>query len=572
MGSTDRVSRVDSSRLPLSERLRPLRLDDIVGNPQARYELRAWATQWKEGHLPSRRAAVLSGPPGVGKTTAALALAAELGWTLVEMNASDARNETAVEQVAGRASVSHTLDETAPGKGSRHALILLDEADCLTGRLSDAARPRVVPPPLADFLRGRYGSVEALNTAWGLVPKGKPRPFEEWTKVPRSPGNAGWARLPAARRDIDEWRSTARPTDLSDRGGLGAITRLVRTTRQPIVLTVNDDRTLTRYSSVFQSGVVRIRFYPVRDPELATFVLRVARSEGIVLHEGVLDWIVKRAHGDVRAVLNDLDAIAPLASGPWQLSVLGFRDIVADFVALTEETLSSPRYYRSVEIQDRLDAPPDDLLPWIEDNLPTFAPDAAHRDAGFRALAVAEQFLSRARRARVYGLWSYASEVMTGGVSLALHDVPSMGGRGGVSFPQFLGEMGRSRGQRAIRDSLAKKAAARFHLSRAKTREIVLPFLEGVFRSAPGKAARGEVRRTAAGIARDLQLSPEEVGFLLGTEPDSRMVSDLLGGADKGNRTGPSEGEPEAEDSPSAVGPEPGLRKPVQRQLSEFGG
>jgi len=158
------------SRPPLSERLRPTRLDDILGNPRARYELREWATRWQEGHLPARRAAVLSGPPGVGKTTAALALASEFGWTTVEMNASDARNESAVEQVAGRASVSHTLGDTVGEKGPRHALILLDEADCLTGRLTETQRPRAVPPALSEFLRGRYSSIDALNASGDWFP------------------------------------------------------------------------------------------------------------------------------------------------------------------------------------------------------------------------------------------------------------------------------------------------------------------------------------------------------------------------------------------------------------------
>lgn len=561
-----------TSRLPLAERLRPSRLDDIVGNPRARYELRAWAMQWQEGRMPSRRAAVLSGPPGVGKTTAALALAAELGWTLVEMNASDARNEQAVEQVAGRASVSQTLDETVAGKRARHALILLDEADCLTGRLTETVRSRPAPPGLGDFLRGRYGTIDALNAAWGLLPKAKPRAFEDWAAVPRSPGNAGWARLPAARRDIEEWRSSGRPTDLSDHGGLGAITRLARTTRQPIVLTVNDDRTLTRYSTVFRTGVVRIRFYPVRDPELGAFVQRVARTERIVLHPGALESIVKRAHGDVRAALNDLDAIAPLDPGPWQLSVLGFRDLAADFVALTEEALTSPRYYRSVEVQDRLDAPPDDLLPWIEENLPRFAPDAGHRDAAFRVLAVADQFLTRARRARVYGLWSYASELMTGGVSLALHDGPGEGRSGGVSFPQFLGEMGRSRALRATRESLAKKAGHRLHLSTAKSREIILPFLERIFAATSGRGGRGELRQRAAEISRELELTAEEVGFLLGTEPDSRAVADLIGAMGARSPSGgPEEEEPSSEPGPPASEARSEPPKRVQRQLSDFG-
>ena len=561
-----------ASRLPLSERLRPTRLDDIVGNPRSRYELRAWAAEWQEGRTPGRRAAVLSGPPGVGKTTAAIALANELGWTLVEMNASDARNEAAVEQVAGRASVSHTLGGTVGGKQVRHALILLDEADCLTGRLTETPRPRVPPAGVADFLRGRYGTVEALNAAWGLLPKGKPRAFEDWSSVPRTPGNAGWARLPAARRDLEEWRSVGRSADLSDRGGLGAISRLVRSTHQPIVLTVNDDRTLTRYSPIFRTQVLRVRFYPIRDTELAGLVDRVSQTEGIALHPGVRDSIVKRAHGDVRAALNDLDAIAPLPTGPWQLSVLGFRDLAADFVALTEEALTTPRYYRNVEIQDRLDAPPDDLLPWIEENLPAFAPDAIHRDGALRALAVAEQFLARARRARVYGLWSYASEIMTGGVSVALHDAPARGGVGGVSFPQFLGEMGRSRSMRTTRDSLAKKSGHRFHMSKAKSREVLLPFLERIFATASKRGARIDLRRTAADVAHELELNAEEVALLLGTEPDSRSVAEILGGP------GPvSGGEGAVAGSgghgPPSSPPDPSgdAAKPVQRQLSDFG-
>jgi len=556
--------------LPLSERLRPRRLDDLVGNPRARYELRSWANEWQEGRVPGRRAALLSGPPGVGKTTAALALAAELGWTVVEMNASDARNEGAIEQVAGRASVSHTLDEAVGGKRNRHALILLDEADCLSGRRAEAPRVRPVPPPLAEFLRGRYGTIEALNAAWGLLPKGKPRAFEDWVSVPKSPGNAGWARLPSARRDLDDWRSSGRTVDLSDRGGLGAIARLVRSTRQPLVLTVNDDESLVRYSPVFRSGVARIRFYPVRDSELGPFVVQVARNEGIHLHRGALEAIVHRAHGDVRAVLNDLDAIAPLPSGEWQLSVLGFRDLGADFIALTEDALTSHRYFRSVEVQDRLDAPPDDLLPWIEENLPYFAPDVGHRDAGFRVVAIAEQFLARARRARVYGLWSYASELMTGGVSLAVREGPGPGSGSGVAFPQFLREMGQSRILRGTRDSLAKKAGARFHLSKAKSRELLLPFLEAILGAGTHRGASKELRRRASEVALELELTPEEVAFLLRSTPDSRLVAEVMGGASDRANPNRTEEVPPSEPS-SGAGPSTAAGKRGQRQLSEFG-
>jgi len=567
--------RVTSSHpiLPLSERLRPKKLDGLVGNPRARLELRQWADRWRGDELPRFRAAVLSGPPGVGKTSAALALAADMGWSVVEMNASDARNEAAIEQVAGRASISRTLfGDPGSGRAAR-ALILLDEADCLTGRLTETPRAAPEVPPLKDFLQGRYGTIDALNAAWNLGKEAKTRPFEGWSDVPRSPGNSAWARLPAARRDIEDWRAVGKTRDLSDRGGLGAIARLVRDTRQPVVLTVNDDRVLTRYSTVFRSGVARIRFYPIRDPELAARLEEVVRSERLQVGAGVVDAIVRKARGDLRAALNDLDAVAPLPPGPAQLSVLTVRDLAADLELLTEEALTSARFYRAGEVRDRLDAPPDDLLPWIEENIPHYAPDPRHREAAFDALASADLFLNRARRQRVWGLWAYASELQTGGVSVNLHDRPVPVTRG-VSFPQFLGEMGRSRSARNVRESLADKVGHRFHASHAKTRETLLPFLERIAYELRSTPKRPELTRVMQGIVRELELTEEEVGYLLDAAPDSAEVRSLREPTARASDSGgdgpevrPSK--KETDGSAREEGPVGG-RKKVQRQLSDF--
>ncbi|MGA9839864.1 MAG: AAA family ATPase [Thermoplasmata archaeon] len=558
--------------LPLSERLRPTRLDEVIGNARARTELRAWAEQWGAGGPPARRAAVLSGPPGVGKTSAALALAADFGWSVVEMNASDARNERAIDQVAGRASITHTLMDSSKGRGPRRALILLDEADSLSGRSTESAHASLPPTILREFLRGRYRSIEALNAAWGLSPGAKPAAFESWENVPRSPGNHAWARLGPARRDIDDWKGASRPKDSSDRGGLAAMARLVRGTRQPLVLTVNDDRTLTRYSPVFRTAVARVRFYPVSDRELVTHLGAISRREKIVLAPGVVEAIVHRAHGDVRAALNDLDAVSPIPVGPLQREVLGTRDVAADFALLTEEVLSAARFYRSVEIHDRLDAPPDDLLPWIEENLPYFASDPAHLSAAVDRLAAAERFLAFARRYRVWGLWSYASELLTGGTGLVLRDGP-LATAARAQFPRFLGEMGRSRSTRGLRESVVRVAGRRFHVSRGKSRETILPFLESLFdalRTRPNDSAAAKVART---IARELELSAEQVGYLTGTEPDSRAVAALLGAAEgtpdppEGSADVVPESEPRNEEPPTSEA----ARRKVQRSLADFG-
>ncbi|MFQ5918489.1 MAG: replication factor C large subunit [Thermoplasmata archaeon] len=122
--------------LDWAEKHRPRSLREVAGNPAAIRQLEAWAKAWETGR-PKKRAVVLAGDPGIGKTSAALALAADLGWGVIEMNASDKRNKAAVREVATRGALYETF--TDEGEFLRRQdgglkLIILDEADNLFGR------------------------------------------------------------------------------------------------------------------------------------------------------------------------------------------------------------------------------------------------------------------------------------------------------------------------------------------------------------------------------------------------------------------------------------------------------
>ncbi len=336
---------------------------------------------------------------------------------------------------------------------------------------------------------------------------------------------------------------------------------------------MNDEHVLTRYSPLFRNAVLRIPFSRLRDAEVGAHVTRVAGQEGIRLAPGAVEAIVKKARGDLRAALNDLEAIAPLPPGPAQLSVLGVRDLTSDLEELTAEALTSHGYYRSVEVRDRVDAPPDDLFPWVEENIPAFAPDLRHLEEAFVVLSQADRMLQRARLARVWSLWSYASELQTGGVGLAIRDAPvPLHGR--VYFPEFLGTMGRSRAARGLREGIVAKGAHRLHLSKVKTRLSLLPFLETLAWEGAQSKARAEVRETARRLVAELELTADEVAHLIGAEPGSSAVGRLLpapSGTISRDPTSPSE-------TAGADGPTPGASREasaasrkVQRSLSEFG-
>jgi len=113
-----------------TEKYRPSTLSAVRGNDKARDALAEWAKTWDD----HREAVVVHGSPGVGKTSAAHALAADMGWETVELNASDQRTSDVIERFAGRASKNATLAGSTGGDdtGGRQ-LIVLDEADNIHG-------------------------------------------------------------------------------------------------------------------------------------------------------------------------------------------------------------------------------------------------------------------------------------------------------------------------------------------------------------------------------------------------------------------------------------------------------
>jgi replication factor C large subunit len=109
------------------EKYRPKKIEGIIGNEEAK----ATFVEWLKSKRRSKKAVLLYGPPGVGKTALANAAAKEFGFTIIEMNASDTRSEKAINRVAGPATSFVALDTfSAESKGN---LLFLDEVDGIAG-------------------------------------------------------------------------------------------------------------------------------------------------------------------------------------------------------------------------------------------------------------------------------------------------------------------------------------------------------------------------------------------------------------------------------------------------------
>jgi len=104
-----------------TEKYRPKNLKEVYGHNKAVEELKEFITKKKKG------AVLIYGATGNGKTSAVHAIAKELDYELLEVNASDTRNKENINSIIGISSKQMSLFK----KGK---IILVDEVDGITGQ------------------------------------------------------------------------------------------------------------------------------------------------------------------------------------------------------------------------------------------------------------------------------------------------------------------------------------------------------------------------------------------------------------------------------------------------------
>jgi len=307
-------------------------------------------------------------------------------------------------------------------------------------------------------------------------------------------------------------------TGTSDRGGVKAITEIVKTAQSPIVLTANSAYD-PRFSNL-RNYCLLIEFKKPPASEVTKHLKRICVLEGIQADESALKFIAQRSEGDVRSAVNDLQA---LAQGKKRLtyedvSWLGYRDRQESIFSVLRMIIYGKTCIGAKQAVGMADVDIDMLFEWIYENVPAHLTDPHDLVEAMDALSIADLYRGRIRSTRDWSFTRYVIDYMTAGVAMARQN-SKVHGWIPFKFPQRIKMLSRSKAERAMQLSIGYKIKRKSHISAVRASKEVLPYLRIIFKNNV---------EMAAGLAKWLNLDSKMVEYLAGSEEKAEPIVKLL--------------------------------------------
>jgi replication factor C large subunit len=308
--------------------------------------------------------------------------------------------------------------------------------------------------------------------------------------------------------------------DMSDRGGKAAIIETLRRTKQPVILIANDLYELTRNSGAAIKNMSEVvKFQKIRQATVRLVLKSICEHEGVEITSDALDELSRHADGDLRSAVNDLQLLAQGRNKITfdDLGAIGFRNVKTSIFDALRVILHTTQFDQARKVAWDLDESPEDIILWLDENLPLEYRRPADLMNGYRVLSKADVYLGRIRRRQYYGLWGYAKDLMTSGLALAKKE--RYHGWVKYQFPSWLLKMSRTKQIRQIQRGIAQKIGHHCHTSRSVVFQDILPYFRHIYRTDHG---------FAVAMSIELEFTKEELGWLLDEKVSGNKVKYLM--------------------------------------------
>jgi len=367
------------------EKYSPKRIADVVGQDKAVETFIRWFRKWK----PGEKAVLFHGPPGVGKNSLIQALSKENNLDLIELNASNYRTASQIEDVIGKSMNQKSLFK----KGK---VFVIDEIDGLASQ--------------------------------------------------------------------------------EDKGGASEIIKIIKESKHPIVLIANDP--WNQKLKTIREHCILISFNKIPYWSILRRLQQICENEGLKCDDEILKQIAKRADGDLRSAINDLEM---LFSGRKEVKMsdlepLGQREKemnIFETLKIIFKTKSAISAKLAIQNSDK---DIEEIFWWIEQNIVNEYEKPEEIAAAYDILSKADLFNNRVKIKQDYKMMRYAIDFMTSGVALSKKNTYMKFSK--YEYPEMIKFLGSTKAERKEEKGRISALASELHCSSRKVRTYYLPYMK----------------------------------------------------------------------------------------------
>ena len=150
------------------DKYKPKLSEDILGNYKNVLWIERWLDNFRNKKSGTKKAALVSGPPGIGKTSSVKILLESKNYDILEINASMCRNKKYIQEQLSEASSTSKIRFDSKGNFiKQHVAIIMDEVDGMTSGDSGGITELIkLLNPLKGVATAKKSDKEARDNKW----------------------------------------------------------------------------------------------------------------------------------------------------------------------------------------------------------------------------------------------------------------------------------------------------------------------------------------------------------------------------------------------------------------------
>jgi replication factor C large subunit len=288
-----------------------------------------------------------------------------------------------------------------------------------------------------------------------------------------------------------------------DRGGIQAITKIIEKSSFPIILTAtnpwgNKFNTLRRRCNLIEFG-------PLEYLSIFRILKKICDKEEIKYEESVLKGLARRAGGDLRSAINDLQTLTQESKKLTKdaLEELAERNKTDTIINALIKIFKTTDFKIAARAFDNVNEDLNEQLLWLDENLPREYTKPEDLARAYDKLSKADVFNRRIKRWQYWRFLVYINLLITAGIAVSKDKKY----KEVVKFKPTgrLLKLWWAKQKSMKKKAIAAKIAEKTHSSTKEVLQATLPYLQIAFK-------KNEDFRD--NLIRELDLGKEEIGFL----------------------------------------------------------